>query len=54
MKVATPRQRAAIVHGWAFWDLTPEDDAAIRRFLETGQREDLPSDYRAVFDEVVR
>lgn len=40
-------RRRRQVHGWAFnMHLTEEDQAGVRRFLETGDESRLPMQYR--------
>ena len=44
--------RNRVVKGWAFRDHSVDTQVAIRRFLRTGLREELPEQYQANFDPV--
>lgn len=50
MKINNIVLRNRVVKGWAFTDLTWNEVEAIRKFLATGERSDLPADYHALFD----
>jgi hypothetical protein len=43
--------RRRVVHGWAFRDLTPEQEQEIRDYLEGGP---IPKGYEAVHETVMR
>lgn len=47
------RFRGCVVHGWAFREHTEDEIATIRKFLASGEREDLPETYQPIFDVVV-
>lgn len=46
MIIEQPHHRARVVKGWAFMDLDAETVAAIRRFLESGNTDDLPASWQ--------
>ena len=47
-KVAPETWRARVVKGWAFRASSEETNDAIRRWLDTGDLDDLPKSYHAV------
>lgn len=44
--ITVPRVRARVVKGWAFMNLSDEDNAKVRKFLATGNTEELPEEFK--------
>lgn len=48
--VATEVERRRIIKGWAFMALPKEENDAIKAFLRSGLKDDLPESWHRSFD----